>query len=332
MVFRIIFLLTILTGLGCAPPPPEKTGASRAVPVQLKWRHQAQFAGFYLAKSKGFYADQNLDVRLTPRNPGLSSYQMAQDLNSGKTLFAIMGGDALLTQKSKGQPLVAIAVIFQKSPYAYATLQGSGIKRAQDLKGKKIMVPVDGRTQHLTLLKKLKIPEDTIEYLPYEKDSDLLATGKIDALLVYRTGSGVRLEEAGVKLNFIWMDDYGIRVYADTLVTTEKTIQDNPALVLNFLKASLRGWQFAIENPDEAAKITLTYDPGLLHDLQLKVMQIQTPLIHTGENPMGWMQASVWKEMQILLKIPEENLDSSRAHTMKFLHEIYPKKTGEQNQ
>lgn len=332
MAFRIILLLLILAGLGCTPPPQETTEASKIVPIQLKWRHQAQFAGFYLARSKGFYSDQNLDVQFIPRLPSLSNHQIALDLASGKTLFAIMGGDSLLIQRAKGLPLVAIAVIIQKSPYAYATLQGSGIRRPQDLIGKRIMLPTDGKTQHFTLLKKLEIPEDTIEYLPYERDSELLATGKIDAQLVYRTGSGVRLEGSGVKLNYIWMDDYGIRVYADTIVTTEQTIENHPDLVLNILKASLKGWQYAIENPEEAAKITLTYDTDLHHDFQVKVMQIQIPFIHTGENPIGWMRPSVWKEMQILLKIPGDKLDSSGAHTMQFLNDIYSAKAGEQNQ
>lgn len=332
MAFRIILLLIILTGTGCTPPPPGETKNQRIVPVQLKWRHQTQFAGFYLAENKGFYDEYHLNVQFTQRDPNLSGHQIARDLVSGKTLFAIMGGDILLTERANEIPIVAIAVIIQKTPYAYASLKGSGIKRPLDLTGKKLMLPPDGKIQHFTLLKKMGIPQDSIEYLPYERNSTQLATGAIDAQLVYRTGSGARLEESGIELNYIWMDDYGIRVYADTIVTTEKTIQNHPDLVLDFLKASLRGWQFAIENPEEAVKATLTHAPDLHHDFQLKVMHIQTPFIHTGENPMGWMMPSVWKEMQILLKIPEERLDISKAHTMKFLHEIYPGETGEQNQ
>jgi NitT/TauT family transport system substrate-binding protein len=315
----LALLLTVL--LGCERHKAK--ALVEKVPVQLKWRHSAQFAGFYLAEKKGFYAAENIDVSLNTRNASLSNEEVAADLVSGKRSFAVMGGDFLLAERAKGSPIVSIAVIFQRNPYVYATLKGSQIIRPRDLVGKKIMLPPDGRVQHVALMEKLGLSVDSIEYLPYDRDPNFLATGRIDAQMVYRTGSGLTLEENGLELDYIWVDDYGVRLYADNIVTTEKMIREKPDLVERFLRASLKGWRYAIENPDEAVTGVIGYDSTLAREHQMRMLQTQTPLIHTGGHQIGWMDPDVWQNMQRILKIPDDKLNISSAYTMDFLYRIY---------
>ena len=315
-------VLAVLVG-GCAgeeKPPDQAT-------VQLKWIHQAQFAGMYAADQKGFYAEENIKVTLKPGGSDMPPSKVIADLITGEASFAIIGGEQLLAARSQGKPVVAIAVVFQKNPYVYVSLKDSGIEHPQDFVGKTVMVGTDGMVQHEALLGKLGIDPDAIEIITqYQRDATPLATGQIDVHQAYRTGTGLAIEEAGLELNFIWMDDYGIHLYADTIVATEELIQQNPELVERFLRATLKGYRYTIENPDEAVDLTLQYDATLGRERQARMVEAQAPLIHTGKVEIGWMEDSIWQGMhQMLLEgdAIEQPLNVAEAYTMEFLEKIY---------
>jgi NitT/TauT family transport system substrate-binding protein len=137
------------------------------------------------------------------------------------------------------------------------------------------------------------------------------------------------LRQNGLKLNLIWPSDYGIHFYSDTLVTTDRLIAEKPDLVTRFLRASLRGWKDAIEDYQDAVKVTLKYaqtkDPGL----QTTMMEAMLPLVHTGEDQIGWMKAEVWQGMyRVLLdqKLLATPFEVSHAYTLRFLNETYGEK------
>jgi len=323
---KICALLLVAITLLAACRPQEVEEPPDEVTVQLKWVHQAQFAGHYVAQERGYYAEENIEVTLNPGGPDIIPEQMVADLVSGEADFAIVGGDQLLALRSRGEPIVAIAVVFQYNPYVYVSLKSSGIERPQDLVGKTVMVAPDIEFQHQALLRKLSIAPTSIKVIPYERDVTPLLTGEVDAHAVYCMGLGLAFEESGYELNWIWMEDYGIHFYADTIVASEALVQKNPELVERFLRATLEGWRYAIENPDEVVELTLQYDPALTRDRQARMMAAQTPLIHSGEANIGWMRAEVWRLMHdILLEqgILEAPVDLEKAHTMEFLHAVY---------
>ena len=274
--------------------------ALEPVDVQLKWVHQAQFAGFYAGEKEGYYAEEDIDVTLHPGGH-LSPEQIIDQLVESDVDFAVVGGDQLIAARFRGEPVVAIAVIFQKNPYVYASLEESGIQRPHDLMGKKVMVPPDADVIHRALMEKLEVNLESIEHVPYERDTTPLMSEEIDAHLVYRTGLGLALEETGADFNWMWVNDYGVHFYADTIVTREVLIQENPELVKRFLQATIKGWRYAIENPAHAVDLTLQYDSDLTRDRQARMVEAQTPLIHTGEVKIGWMERDVWKSMQQML-------------------------------
>ena len=182
-----VLLLTSFVLVSCdsqeVKKPPDK------VTVQLKWIHQAQFAGFYIAEKRGFYAEENIDVTLNAGGIHLSTNAAIADVIDGESTFAVVGGDELLLARFNDKTVVAVAVIFQKNPVVYASLKGSGIERPQDLKGKKIMIP-ETEIQHQALLRKLGIAKNTIEIVPYKRDIKPLITGQIEAHMMYRTKWG----------------------------------------------------------------------------------------------------------------------------------------------
>ena len=126
-----------------------------------------------------------------------------------------------------------------------------------------------------------------------------------------------------------WPSDYGIHFYSDTLATTDSLIAQNPELVNRFLRASLKGWQDAIGDYEQAVLVTLKHATSELYaDQQLETDIIETmlPLVHTGEDQIGWMKADIWDGMyQVLLEqgIITVPFDANRAYTMRFLEEIY---------
>lgn len=270
---------------------------SEPVDVQLKWVHQAQFAGFYMAEKEGYYAEEDIDVTLHPGGH-LSPEQIIDQLVESEVDFAVVGGDQLIATRFRGEPVVAIAVIFQKNPYVYASLEESGIQRPHDLMGKKVMVPPDAEVVHQALTFKLGIDPGAIDHVPYERETAPLLNGQIDARMVYRTGLGLAFDAAAEDIQWVWVDDYGVCFYADTIVTREALIQENPELVKRFLQATIKGWRYAIENPAHAVDLTLQYDSDLTWDRQARMVEAQTPLIHTGEVKIGWMERDVWKSMQ----------------------------------
>lgn len=327
---KIISALLLLAATflsGCERQEPPKP--VERINVQLKWVHQVQFAGCYIAEKNGFYQSENIDTTLSAGGADISADIILNDLIEGKSHFAIIGGDEFLKAIYMDNPIVAIAVIFQRNPYGYATLKGSKICRPENLIGKKIMVPNDGKIQHDALLSKSGIAETDIEQIPYKRDITPLLTGSIDAHMVYRTGMALAFEEKGIEFNFIWMDDYGIQFYADTIVTTEHLVQQNPKLVENFLKATLKGWRYAIEHPAEAVDATLKYDTTLSRYRQMRMMDTQISLIHTGKSPIGWMDMVVWERMQDTLKREYallhgyKKIDINKACIMEFLKKIY---------
>ena len=112
----------------------------------------------------------------------------------------------------------------------------------------------------------------------------------------------------------------------DIIITTARLIDENPGLVERFLRATLRGWRYAIENPDEAVAATLQYDDTLDKEHLELVMEAQVPLIHTGIDDIGWMREEVWEEMyQLMLNhgILDAPLDTKTVYTMDFLHKVY---------
>jgi len=327
-IFKISALLVFTTLSLFACNSGEVKGSLEDITVQLKWIHHAQFAGFYVAVKKGFYSEDNADVTLNSGGPAISPDTVISDLVRGKADFAIVGGDVLIKSRSLGEPVVAIAVIFQRNPYVYVTLKGSGIESPQDLVGRKVMVPDDGKIQHDALIKKLGIAKSSITIVPFERDTAPLITRRVDAYMTYRTGSALAFEEEGYEVNFIWVENYGVRLYGDTIITTERMIRENPDLIESFLRATLKGWRYAIENPEEAVEATLEYDIKLSKFRQLRMMQVQTPLIHTGKEEIGWMDRDVWVVMRDIL-LGKDAIDIDEAFTMRFLNDIYGKQKQE---
>lgn len=320
----IIISCIMIFGCGKAEPPKK---APDEVKLQLKWMHQAQFAGFYMAQEKGYYAKENIKITFLE---GGQNVDIVGNIVSGKADFGIVTPEYILINRSKGLPLTALAAIYRRSALVFAARADSGIVRPADFIGKTVAAAGKGGVMEFELqlramVKKLKIDILKLNIVPYDPEYEGFYSGETDVTGAYYTGGIIKIRKEGMKLNLIWPEDYGINFYSDTIVTTDKLIAEKPDLVRRFLRVTLKGWQDAIDDSRNAVAVTLKYTRDQDSDTQTAMMEAMLPLVHTGEDRIGWMKPDVWREMYATLSeqgLLEKPFDVEKAYTMRFIEEI----------
>lgn len=255
MIFRGIFLLCFfslfLTQNGFA----EKND----VTLRLKWWHQFQFAGYYAAIKQGYYQKEGLTVKLVQ---GDATHPVTEEVLMGRADFGITGSD-LLIDYSKGKPLVAVAAIFQHSPYMIMSMPGKGIRVPSDLIGKTIMASENqGWVELKAIFLKEGIDLSHLSVLRHSWNSQDLLQGKVDAMTGYSSVEPYLFKSRGVSPVLIKPINYGVDFYGDILFSSKKFIQHNPATVEKFRRASCLGWEYAMHHKEEMCNYILTL-PGV---------------------------------------------------------------------
>jgi len=295
--------------------------AEDTVTVRLKWFHQAQFAGFYVAKEKEFYKSAGLSVDIQPGGPDFPAIQM---VTGGNEQFGVTGADQILIARSKGVPVVALAVIFRRNPFVLFSLAKSGIKTPADYVGKNIGVKIGGNEEliYRAVLAKAGIDKTKLNEIPVKFDISPLLAGTVDVWPGYLINEVLAAKEKGFDVNIVSPPDFGIDLYADTLFTTEKMLKDKPDVVRKFVAATLKGWASAIAAPEEAAQITVKVGSKLTYDHELAMMKASLPLLQPDAQPVGWMDAANWSATQKLLVdagFQKAAVDVSKAFTVEYL-------------
>ena len=316
---RFSLVLALLAGALALAAPAARS--ADAVSLRLKWFNQAQFAGFYLAKENGLYQAAGLDVQVQPGGPDFPAIQMVA---GGNEQFGVTSADQILIARGKGVPIVAVAVLYRKSPFVLFSLKQSGIDAPAKFAGKKIGLKVGGNEElvYRAVLKKTKVAAQGLTEVPVKFDMTPLLFGQIDVWPGYVINEVLTAREKGFDVNIIWPSDYGLDLYADTLFTTEAMLRDHPDQVRRFVAASLQGWNAAVARPEEAAQATLKQNAKLNYAHELAMMKESIFLLKPDAQPIGSMQPARWKSLHDLLleagflKAP---LDLGRAYTTQYL-------------
>lgn len=251
----------IVAGAALAVVPTAVHAAEKAS-VRLKWVTQAQFAGFYVAKAKGFYDAEGLDLTINAGGPNINGETLVA---SNSDNFAVAGGmENLLAARAKGLPVVGIGVMLQRTPSAYVTRANSGIKSPQDFKGKTVSTFFSGAHNTLfAMLAKTGVPQDEVKVIPQAVSLAPFLDGQVDVATVMHFNELITLRNRGIDLTVFRAEDFGVNFPNDMIVTNETTLKQRPQVVQAFLNASLRGWKYALENQEEAIDILLKAAPGL---------------------------------------------------------------------
>ncbi len=218
------------------------------IAIQLRWLHQFQFAGYYAALEKGFYRNAGLDVVLVEGSP---ERQPVREVLSGRAQYA-EGNSEVLLARLQGQPLVALAAIFQHSPSVLLALRSSGIESPHDLIGRTVML-MDNRNDpdFLTMLLNEGISPERVKVIPSSYDFEDLISGRVDAFNSYLTNEPYLLRERGLEYTVINPRNYRVDFYSDILFTREDEIRNHPGRVEALRQATLEGWRYAMANPGE---------------------------------------------------------------------------------
>ncbi|MEJ7785182.1 MAG: ABC transporter substrate-binding protein [Solirubrobacteraceae bacterium] len=292
-----------------------------AASVRLKWLHQSQHAGFYAAVDQGYYKDAGLDVTLRPGGPDFPAVQL---VTSGSETYGVTGADQILLARDKGVPIVALAAIYRQTPFALMTRKKDGATTAQQLRGKTVGVKFGGNEEitYRAMLKAAGVGKNDVKEEPVKFDLGPFLAGKLDAFPGYAINEILSAEEAGVAVNIIRPADVGLELYGDTLFTTEKEIRENPERVMTFVEATLKGWTWAIENPEPAGKLALKYDANLKTPHETAMMKASIPSIKPDDAAVGTMTDDGWKRVQDTLVSQgalTDGQDLSKAFTTQFL-------------
>jgi NitT/TauT family transport system substrate-binding protein len=289
----VIFCLLGLTATACTPMPAVEPDQ---VTLQIKWVHQALFAGFYMAEELGYYQQENIDITFLEGGPDIPITQTVLD---GQAMFAIAAPSEIAAFVSEGEPIKTIATILQISPVVYVSMADSGITQPGDFIGKKVAVLGQALYEMplRTMFDFLDLDIDRVDLKEHGYDINQLASGEIDVHGFYSTGGLLRVLNEGYDVNIIYPQDYGQHYLEDSIITTQALIEDGPDLVLRFLRASLKGWKYAIENESEAVDATMKYALESDRALQEQMMEASIPLIHTGDNKLGWMDPDSWQAL-----------------------------------
>ena len=263
------------------------------VTLQLKWQHQFQFAGYYAAKQQGYYRDAGLDVTILPATPGKDP---VLDVIDGKAQYGV-GTSSLLLVRDAGKPVVALAVIFQHSPYILLTKQFSASQTIHSLAGKRLMLEPEA-DELIAYLKSEGISLESLQVSKHTFSINDLIVGNVDAMSGYITDDPHELERAGFAYHAYTPRSAGIDFYGDNLFTTENEIRNHPARVRAFREASLKGWHYALKHPDTTIDLIIsTYSPqsNRAH-LKYEAGQIRQ-LMHPDLLEIGYMNAGRWQHI-----------------------------------
>lgn len=284
--------LICLLPLLAAVLPAAPAFALQPVRLQLKWKHQYQFAGYYAALEKGYYRDAGLDVQLLEADD--SAPEMA--VLAGKAEFGV--GDAnILIQRAQGMPVVVLGVIFQHSPFAFMVRRDSGIESVHDLAGRRVMLQTNA-TDLFALLRQENVPQERLQIVPHNYSPQALIDGKVDAMSVYATNEPYLLERAKVPYLLLSPREAGVDFYGDNFYTTEAQLLANPERVKAFRHATLQGWKYAMEHQDEI--VDLIYDKYTQRKsreaLRFEARQMRA-LIQPDLIEAGYMNVGRWRHM-----------------------------------
>ena len=250
LFFFFLFFLVPSFVYGEGPPLKKAT-------FLPQWKPQAQFAGFYVAKEKGFYERHGIDLTLLQSGPTSPSSAF---LAEGRADFVTMWLSNAIRMRASGHGIINIGQIVQRSSLMLVAKKSSGIHRPEDINGKKVgLWGEDFQIQPRAFFKKYNLH---VKIIPQSFSVNLFLRGGVDVASAMWYNEYHTILNAGLnpdELTLFFFHDYGLNFPEDGIYALEKTFHKDPALSCAFVKATIEGWSYALDHPDEALDMVLKY-------------------------------------------------------------------------
>ncbi len=330
LVTRLL-VLGLLVGLlvGCGPTGGGKT--PQAVTLAMGYIPNVQFAPFYVAVERGYFADEGIEVQF---NYGWET-DLLKLVGSNDLQFAIASGDQVLLARSQGLPVVYVLNWYRRFPVCVVSLAETGIRRPADLVGKQVGTPALYGASYIgwrALLEAAGLKETEVQLISIGYTQVAALTEKqVDAALCYAMNEPVQMRKAGQAVEVIYVADYA-NLVSNGLITNEKTINERPELVQGMVRATLRGLAYTLDHPDEAFQIVLKYVPEAGSDAQTKavnraILEESLAFWRAEAGQLGRSVEAEWRASQRVMEqmglIPAGG-DVAAMFTNRFIVEVKP--------
>jgi len=300
-ISRLFMDAAIAAGLALAAG--NAVAANTPITFQLNWVAGGANAGFAAAVAEGFYRDAGLDVTLVQGN---GSGNTAQLVANGRSEIAYADAVAVSQLIAKGAPMKVLSTVYQSNPNEVSALKKTGIKSIKDLAGKKVGVPSgSSQTTMLPLLLKannLKESDVNLINMPPTAMVPSLLQGQVDAILGSVDSYQIQLEAQGAQTDNFMFADHGVPTVSTSIFASDSYIKNNPEVVRKFIAASLKGWYFALDNPEKAVKDLKSVFPEMNEKLATAELASIKPLLCSGgAKYIGQAEDALWVTTQDLL-------------------------------
>lgn len=326
----ILFIMMMPILVSCGNKGQERQG-SRSRPIEkqhnvkiiLDWTPNTNHTGLYVAREKGFYKEQGLHVEIIQPNTGTLDAIVA----SGEVQFGISSQEAITIARSQNMPIVSIGAIIQHNTSGFAAKKDKNIKSPKDFEGKifgswgspfeemllRTLMEKDGGDYNK--LKSVNI--GNVDYFTALKRD-------IDFVWIFYGWTGIEAELRNEPLDILYINQYAdeLNFYTPVIATNEKLIREDPELIRAFMRATAKGYQYAIDDAAGAANILLKAVPDLNKQLVRKSQEWLSPRYKRDAPRWGEQKPKVWEDFAKLLmenKLIEKPIDSNKAFTNEFL-------------
>lgn len=323
----LLLLSLMLWATGCAQEkkaPEQEKAATQKVTVMLDWFPNTNHTGLYVAKDKGFFKEQGLDVEIVQPGEGSTADQLVA---AGKADFGISYQESVTQARSTGIPLVSVAAVIQHNTSAFASLKEANITSPKDFAGKRYGgwgSPVEEAVIK-AVMEKAGADPSQVKNITLGATDFFTSIGRdADFEWIYYGWDGVEAQRRGMQLNMIILKDLdpALDYYTPVIVTNEKHISEQAELVKKFMAATAQGYQWSIENSAGAADILLKNAPELNADLVRESQAWISKKYQDDASRWGLQKEEVWARYANWMferGLIKNSIEANKAFTNEFI-------------
>lgn len=310
-------------------PAIARAQGTQKATLRLKWLAQTQFAGFYLAKARGYYEAEGIDLTINPGGPNLLTENLVA---SGADTFGLSGGtDSVFAAREKNLPVVCVGIAHQQTPFFFVSRADGPIRSLQDFRGKTVTTWYTGANYVLLgMLAKAGLRPGDFTMQPQQVSVSPFVDGQVDVVTAtkYNEFYTLMTRMGRDKLRTFSAEDQGITFPRDTLIVNETTARQRPEMVKGFLRASIKGWRDALRDGKAGVDTVMAAAPALNREHQEFMLVEAGKLMTAGaaaQRGLFWIDDAAIRSVHDFLRdadVIKAPVDLAKAYDGSFLASI----------